>query len=132
MRLTVRTFVFPAVALAVALSAWTSARAEVHQIGATEAEALLKAGGDRVFLLDVRTPGEWARGHIAAAHLIPMNRIPASLSQVPRDKKVVVVCASGARSEAVARFLDEKGYPWVANLRGGVFDWADRGLPLTR
>jgi len=44
----------------------------------------------------------------------------------------VVVCASGARSAAVARFLDQQGYPWVANYGGGVYDWNRRGLPLER
>ncbi|MBE0617504.1 MAG: rhodanese-like domain-containing protein [Proteobacteria bacterium] len=93
---------------------------------------MLAKHGDEVFLVDVRTPGEWARGRIPASVLIPMDQVPSRLSEIPSGKKVVVVCASGARSAAVARFLDQHGYPWVANYAGGVSEWARVGLQLTR
>ncbi len=108
------------------------ARAEVRALDTQAVRALLDREGGEVFLLDVRTPGEYRRGHIPGAVLIPMNEVPARLREIPRDKKIVVVCASGARSAAVARFLDGRGYPWVANYTGGVFDWARAGLPLDR
>ncbi|RMG89423.1 MAG: rhodanese-like domain-containing protein [Candidatus Dadabacteria bacterium] len=108
------------------------ARAEVRALDTQAVRTLLDREGGEVFLLDVRTPGEYRRGHIPGAVLIPMNEVPARLREIPRDKKIVVVCASGARSAAVARFLDGRGYPWVANYTGGVFDWARAGLPLDR
>ncbi len=94
-------------------------------------ELLAKHPGE-VFLLDVRTPGEWASGRLPGSVLIPMNEVPARIAEIPSGKKVVVVCASGARSAAVARFLDQRGYPWVANYAGGVFEWSRMGLPLVR
>lgn len=94
-------------------------------------ELLAKHPGE-VFLLDVRTPGEWASGRLPGSVLIPMNEVPARIAEIPSGKKVVVVCASGARSAAVARFLDQRGYPWVANYAGGVFEWSRLGLPLAR
>ncbi|GAB6063387.1 rhodanese-like domain-containing protein [Deferrisoma palaeochoriense] len=108
------------------------ARAEVRALDTQDVRALLNREGAEVFLLDVRTPGEYRRGHIPGAVLIPMNEVPARLREIPQDKKIVVVCASGARSAAVARFLDSRGYPWVANYTGGVFDWARAGLLLDR
>ncbi len=106
------------------------AAAGVHDVDTPALEFLLAGGG--VFLLDVRTPGEYARGHIEGAVLIPMNRVPSRLGEIPRDGKVVVVCATGARSAAVARYLDDQGYPWVANYVDGVVGWYRKGLPLAR
>jgi rhodanese-related sulfurtransferase len=95
-------------------------------------QKLLKGGAKQVFLLDVRTPGEYAAGRIPGSVPIPMNQVERRLAEIPRDKKVVAICASGARSAAVARFLADNGYPWVANYGGGVSEWARRGLPLER
>ncbi len=84
------------------------------------------------YLLDVRTEGEFRQGRIHGSILIPMNQITRRLGEIPRDRKVVVVCASGARSAAVARFLGQQGFPWVANYVDGVEGWARAGLPVLR
>ena len=123
-----------------AAAAWTvllslvagGAVAAVHDLDAAELSRFLENRPDEVFLLDVRTPAEYRRGRIPGAILIPMKEVPDSLDRVPRDRKVVVVCASGARSRAVARYLDRRGYPWVGDYTGGVVDWYRRGLPLER
>ena len=109
-----------------------SARASQTALDTDQLRTLLAADRASVFVLDVRTPGEWADGRIPGSVLIPMNQVPTRLSEIPKDRKVVVVCASGARSAAVARFLAQNGYPWVANYEGGVYDWHRRGLPLAR
>ncbi len=115
----------------VALGAVAS-HAGVVAVGTAELQSLMEREGDRVFLLDVRTPGEYRQGHVAGSVLIPMREVPDRLKEIPEDRRIVVVCASGARSGAVARYLDEHGFPWVANYTGGVFDWARHGLPLER
>jgi rhodanese-related sulfurtransferase len=99
---------------------------------APQLRGLLAEEGGGVFLLDVRTQREWAGGRIPGSVWIPMNDVPARLAEIPAGKKVVVVCASGVRSAAVARYLDQMGYPWVANYPGGVVDWSRRGFPLER
>lgn len=101
-------------------------------VEAAQLRALLGQEADGVFVLDVRTRREWAGGHIPGSVWIPMNDVPARLADIPAGKKVVVVCASGVRSAAVARYLDQVGYPWVAHYPGGVEDWSRRGLPLER
>ncbi len=108
------------------------ADASPQSVGAQEIQDLLRSRSPAVFLLDVRTPAEYQRGRIPGSVLIPMNTIPSRLSDIPKDKRVVVVCASGGRSAVVARYLRESGYPWVANYAGGVIDWQRRGLPLER
>ncbi len=107
------------------------ASASVRSVDTGELQALL-ASDPAVYLLDVRTPGEYARGRIPGSVLVTMNQVPSRLAEIPKDRKVVVVCASGARSGAVAGYLDGQGYPWVANYTGGVFEWSRRGLPLER
>ena len=80
-------------------------------------------------LLDVRTDGEWAQGRIAGAVHIPMDQLLSRLDEV--DDRVVCVCAVGARSGRVAEYLNAQGYQAV-NLEGGIYAWADAGLPIER
>jgi len=110
----------------------TAARAGVPTADADEIRALLASEPGSVLVLDVRTPGEFALGHIPEAVSIPMSDIPWRLGEIPREKKIVAVCASGARSGAVTDYLIEQGYPWVKNYAGGMVDWARKKLPISK
>jgi rhodanese-related sulfurtransferase len=83
-------------------------------------------------LVDVRELVEWAGGRIAGAIHIPLNDLPARMGEIPQDKPVVVVCASGVRSLYGAQFLQRSGFPEVYNLEDGTVGWMMRGLPLER
>jgi rhodanese-related sulfurtransferase len=78
-------------------------------------------------LLDVRTDGEWAEGRIPGSVHVPMDQLTERLAEVA--DRVVCVCAVGARSARVAQFLSAQGYEAV-NLDGGIYAWADDGLPV--
>ena len=78
-------------------------------------------------LLDVRTDDEWAGGRIAGSVHIPMDQLMQRLGEV--DDRVVCVCAVGARSARVAQFLNAQGREAV-NLDGGIYAWANSGLPI--
>ena len=78
-------------------------------------------------LLDVRTDGEWAEARIPGAVHVPMDQLTDRLHEVA--DQVVCVCAVGARSARVAQFLLAQGYEAV-NLDGGIYAWADDGLPI--
>ena len=78
-------------------------------------------------LLDVRTDEEWADGRIPGAVHIPMDQLMARLDEV--GDRVVCVCAVGARSGRVVEYLNAQGYEAV-NLDGGIYAWADAGLPV--
>ena len=82
---------------------------------------------DGWMLLDVRTPDEWADGRIAGSVHIPMDQLTQRLDEV--DIRVVCVCAVGARSARVAEFLNAQGREAV-NLDGGIYAWANSGLPI--
>ena len=78
-------------------------------------------------LLDVRTDEEWAGGRIAGSVHIPMDQLMQRLGEV--NGRVVCVCAVGARSARVAQFLSTQGREAV-NLDGGIYAWANSGLPV--
>lgn len=80
-------------------------------------------------LLDVRTPEEFASGHIPGAVNISVDSLAQQLSQVPQDKPVVVYCHSGNRSAQAARILNDAGYKNIYDL-GGIIAWQQAGLPV--
>ncbi|MDL2345374.1 rhodanese-like domain-containing protein, partial [Deinococcus sp. MIMF12] len=57
------------------------------------------------FVLDVRTPAEYAQGHVPGAVLLPLQDLSARLNEVPQGRKVYVICRSGSRSAQASRVL---------------------------
>jgi DMSO/TMAO reductase YedYZ molybdopterin-dependent catalytic subunit len=88
---------------------------------------LVEAG---VLLLDVREPGEWRAGHAPGATLMPMASVGGRHGDLPRDRRIVVMCRSGGRSAAVTDSLAAAGFDAV-NLAGGICAWSAAGLPVT-
>ncbi len=78
---------------------------------------------DRPMLIDVRAPGEWAEGRIEAAVNLPLSRFPEQMAALPRDRPIVVHCASGYRSAIAASLLQREGFSGVADLVGGLPAW---------
>ncbi len=95
----------------------------IPQMTVKELKQRLDAGED-VFVLDVREPYEYQIANIGAK-LIPQNDVPKRLSELDRDREIVVHCRSGQRSQRIAEFLVKQGYPNVKNLAGGILAWAD-------
>jgi rhodanese-related sulfurtransferase len=92
----------------------------VGKASPTDARKLV-ADGAR--LLDVRTPGEFASGHLDGALNIPVDQLSARLAEVgPAERAVVVYCRSGARSARAAGILKAAGYARVADL-GSMSRW---------
>ncbi|MYR83778.1 DUF2892 domain-containing protein [Streptomyces sp. SID685] len=85
-------------------------------------------------VIDVRTPGEYAGGHIPGALNIPLDQLDRALPEIrgaAERGEVLVVCASGARSENACRKLAEQGVH-TATLAGGTGAWAAQGQELDR
>ncbi len=80
--------------------------------------------GEDMFVLDVREPYEYQIANIGGT-LIPMNEVPRRLAEIDRNREIVVQCRSGGRSQRIAEFLAQQGYPQVKNLAGGILAWAD-------
>lgn len=84
------------------------------------------------YILDIRTPGEWNAGHIQEAHHIELALVPNSLSQIPKDKPIAVVCGSGMRASIITSLLNREGYQQAVNVRGGMHAWTAAGLPTVK
>ncbi|MGG2464856.1 rhodanese-like domain-containing protein [Streptomyces sp. RGM 3693] len=83
-------------------------------------------------VIDVRTPGEYASGHLPGAFNVPLGRIHHTFPEMRHAADrgdVLVVCASGARSEKACKLLAEQGIP-TATLNGGTHAWAAEGHDL--
>jgi rhodanese-related sulfurtransferase len=100
----------------------------VNSVTPHEAQALIARG--EVDIVDVREPGEWSRGHLAGARLVPLQKLRSNpKSELPRDG-IIFVCAAGVRSETAARLAASLGLTNLYNLVGGTRSWANAGLPL--
>lgn len=78
---------------------------------------------DGAVLIDVRTPEEFASGHIEGAYNIPLDRIESTL-KIVQDKStpLYLYCRSGARSGRACSYLQSEGYTNAVNI-GGVMSW---------
>ena len=88
------------------------------------------AAGDDVHLIDIRTSGEVAQGAIPGASHLPMHLIPVRMSEIPKDKEVILYCRSGARSYHACSYLAQQGFDNMLNLRGGIIGWARGGFDI--
>jgi rhodanese-related sulfurtransferase len=86
---------------------------------------------DQVQIVDVREPYEWEAGHIEEAIHIPLGQIMAGdeKGRIEQERRVVVVCKTGNRSELAALMLQARGYD-AHNLEGGTEEWVSAGLPI--
>lgn len=95
-------------------------------------EDLRAAQGQGVTILDVRTPAEYAQGHVAGARLLPLQELPERVGEVPQDRPVYVICHSGNRSAQASQILAKRGYRNIHNVDGGMNAWAGAGFPVVR
>jgi rhodanese-related sulfurtransferase len=87
------------------------------------AEALEKHEAGAVVLLDVRTPPEWAGGHVPGALHIPMDELASRYQELDPEAETLVICAHGIRSAAVGQWLAAVGFENVSNVRYGMSRW---------
>lgn len=78
---------------------------------------------ERVVIVDVREPDEFAAGHIPDAKNIPLGSIPGALNQIDPKQQTIVVCQGGGRSARACEYLSSLGYH-VINMVGGMSAWS--------
>ena len=102
-----------------------------QNIGPEDLAEKIKSGED-FFLLDVRTPTEYAAHAIEGSSLIPLQELGGRIDELPRDKDIVVYCRVGNRSAFACAHLARMGYN-VKNLEGGIMLWNMSGnVSMTR
>lgn len=85
---------------------------------------------EKVMIIDVRTLHEWECGHIPGAFHIELTKLKSHLKDIPRDKTIGLVCASGSRASTAASLLKQKGFADLFNIEGGTQGWIRVGLPI--
>lgn len=86
-----------------------------------------------VYLLDVRTPEDWSKGHIAGSKNIDVmsdDFLEKAKEQLPKDETIAVYCGLGKHSAIASKLLSEAGYK-VLNLDGGLAAWKAAGLAVS-
>jgi len=102
-----------------------------YRVNSDEANELYKS--DDSIVIDVRRPDEYAAGHVKGALFIPVDDLISRIDELPTDKKLLFICAMGARSglaceTAAAMGLDaEKIY----NIEDGTPTWVEKGYPTS-
>ena len=109
---------------------WWAPFGRVPEISADELNKMIQDGGAQ--LIDVRTPVEFAAGHVARARNVPIYTLKQALPSLALDpNRPVVICATAHRSPPAVRLLRAAGYQNVAQLKGGMISWAIARLPTT-
>ena len=86
---------------------------------------------DSVTLIDVRTPAEFADGHIDGAELVDLNsgEFPTAIGEYDPDGQYLIYCRSGNRSAQAAAIMADLGFDQVWDM-GGIIDWEAAGFPV--
>ena len=115
---------------AVVLLVGCSSSPSANNLSVTEFSA--KTAETGVITLDVRTPGEYAEGHLQNAQLIDFQsgNFENEISSLDKNATYAVYCRSGNRSGQAVKVMHDAGFHNVYNLNGGVIDWVNAGLPL--
>jgi len=80
---------------------------------------VLSKGNDEFYIVDVRTPEEYALGTIEGAVNIPLDEVRTRLKEFPRERKILMFCSMGLRAYLAIRILSQNGFEEVYNLSGG-------------
>ncbi|MEW5831114.1 MAG: rhodanese-like domain-containing protein [Chloroflexota bacterium] len=100
-----------------------------REISVDEAYQIYQQGD--AYFLDVRTVEEWNEYHAPDTTLIPLDQLAARVSELPKDRQIVVVCRSGNRSQSGRDILLQAGFTDVTSMAGGLSTWRDKGYPVT-
>jgi rhodanese-related sulfurtransferase len=103
-----------------------------HYSAITAKEAADIVNQRKLLLLDVRTPGEYKRGHLENALLIPLQELQTRWEEIAayKNQDIVIYCATGNRSTVASKILIDHGFKRIYNLRYGIKDWIRRQYPV--
>jgi rhodanese-related sulfurtransferase len=110
-----------------------SARAEWKETPAQELQQR-QAAGEKVLVVDVRSPEEFAAGHVPGAINVPLDHLTGGEAQLKewKQRPVVLYCRSGRRSALAAGTLEKAGFAKLEHLSGDMQGWEGSGRPVTR
>ena len=95
----------------------------IKEISAEELKTKLD-NGEKITLVDVRETDEYEICHLEGAKLIPLRQLPKHLNEINKNQPIIFYCHYGMRSAQAVLWLNQNGFANVANLRGGIDEWA--------
>lgn len=103
----------------------------IEHLEAAGFNALMKETPDAQ-VLDVRTPGEFGRGHLLSAINVDWNdaNFETGLAALSKDRPIFVYCLSGGRSSSASKRLQKLGFNRIYDLKGGLLAWQSSNLPV--
>ena len=106
---------------------------QIPTIDVREADRRLREGEPAPLVVDVREPNEFAAVRLdQGVTLLPMSEFATRWQDLPRDRPLLLMCASGGRSAAATAHLLRNGFADVTNVAGGITDWERAGLPVRK
>ena len=127
-----RGFLAVVTAVAITLSACGSEASSVTNLSVTQFAEEIKQPSIQV--LDVRTPAEFAEGHLANSLNIDFQsgNFDSQIQTLDKSKSYAVYCRSGVRSAMAAEEMSHLGFKFVSNMVGGILEWSAAGLSVTK
>ncbi len=83
-------------------------------------------------LVDIRERDEFMAVRVEGCLFIPMSQLGVRLDEIPKDRPVMLICASGSRSTSATAYLLQQGWTDVGSVAGGIDGWQRLGLPVKR
>jgi rhodanese-related sulfurtransferase len=96
----------------------------MRELSATDCQSLLQGPNPPQFV-DVREPWEVETASVTGALNLPMGQVPTRLTELDKDRPVIVMCHHGRRSAQVGMLLERNGFAEVINLAGGIAAWSE-------
>jgi len=104
-----------------------------YRVDSNEARSILDGDPANTVVVDVRRGDEWVTGHVSGAIHVPIDDLPDRMDEVPKDKKVLFICAAGVRSGLGCEMAASMGYDSenLYNIEDGTPFWIQGGHPTS-
>jgi len=101
------------------------------RVDSKEAKDILDKEKDKAAVIDVRRHDEWVSGHVRGAIHIPIDELPDRVEELPKDKKLLFICAAGVRSGLACEIAASMGLSSevLYNIEDGTPNWINNNLP---
>ena len=97
-------------------------------ISVSDARAMMQSSSNPL-VVDVRTPQEYAQGHLKGAVNIPLSDLPLRMDGLDHNRPMIVYCQTGVRSAQASSILVGAGFSKAFSMEGGISAWINSGYP---
>lgn len=114
------------------ISGWRDAGFDIQTsktISVDDLKRMLDEDAD-LLILDVRRCAEYNAGHAPRAKNVPLSELVARICEIPRSRRLAIICASGYRSSIAKSILEKNDFKLLINVLGGTTAWKNAGHPV--